>query len=262
MEHLFLQPAGMPFLELRTTLHSVRPYDAHFHLGFSMGVLMEGQTRFYLDDNAHDAARGDIVFIEPGRVHSCNPVGGQPRSYHMLIFDKAWLVSTVLAPQGRDGAPVMPVLTNPAAYAQAVDLISRIRQGTATERMLADFLAAVLDMAQAPPVAAQGNAPKPQHALLLRTGGCNRLTVADMAAKAHMRRESFSRQVRKTTGLPPQAYVHCLRIEKARQLLRQGKSIADVALETGYVDQSHFHRMFTRIVCATPGCYQRRGWIG
>ncbi|MDJ0742612.1 MAG: helix-turn-helix domain-containing protein [Xenococcaceae cyanobacterium MO_167.B27] len=34
-------------------------------------------------------------------------------------------------------------------------------------------------------------------------------------------------------------------------------SIADVAAETGFSDQSHLHRYFKRIVGVTPGQYVR-----
>ena len=81
--------------------------------------------------------------------------------------------------------------------------------------------------------------------------------VTSLARRAGLRRESFSRAFRRTAGLPPKAWLHCQRLEKARALLRQGKSIAEAALAAGYADQSHFHRMFVKFYSVTPGCYQR-----
>jgi AraC-like DNA-binding protein len=81
--------------------------------------------------------------------------------------------------------------------------------------------------------------------------------VTSLAQRAGLRRESFSRAFRRTAGLPPKAWLHCLRLEKARALLRQGKSITEAALAAGYADQSHFHRMFVKFYSVTPGCYQR-----
>ena len=45
------------------------------------------------------------------------------------------------------------------------------------------------------------------------------------------------------------------RIEFAKALLRQGISIAEVALEAGFSDQSHFTDAFRQFVGATPGQY-------
>ena len=43
----------------------------------------------------------------------------------------------------------------------------------------------------------------------------------------------------------------------ARELLRNGIAPADVALRTGYADQSHLTRHFRRLVGVTPGQYAR-----
>lgn len=48
-----------------------------------------------------------------------------------------------------------------------------------------------------------------------------------------------------------------MRLEEGRRLLRRGMSIAEAAAASGYVDQSHFHRMFVRFFSVTPGCCQK-----
>ena len=63
----------------------------------------------------------------------------------------------------------------------------------------------------------------------------------------------FQRQV----GIPPHAYLNQVRIQRAKALLRQGISTAQVALETGFSDQSHLHRHFRKIVGITPGQYSK-----
>ena len=66
----------------------------------------------------------------------------------------------------------------------------------------------------------------------------------------------FSRLFKKTTGITPRQYIIRHRIEKAKILLQQGKiSIAEVAKEVGFVDQSHLHRHFKRLIGITPKSY-------
>ena len=49
-----------------------------------------------------------------------------------------------------------------------------------------------------------------------------------------------------------------LRVERARLLIQEGASdLASVALEAGFADQSHFTRVFRRLVGTTPGEYRR-----
>jgi AraC-like DNA-binding protein len=48
-----------------------------------------------------------------------------------------------------------------------------------------------------------------------------------------------------------------IRVEKAKQFLSQGMSIAEVAIAVGMSDQSHLTRHFKRIVGVPPGQYRR-----
>jgi hypothetical protein len=52
--------------------------------------------------------------------------------------------------------------------------------------------------------------------------------------------------------MPPHAYQIQARLLRARELLRNGRAIAEVAAMTGFADQSHFHRHFKRLLGTTP----------
>jgi AraC-like DNA-binding protein len=69
----------------------------------------------------------------------------------------------------------------------------------------------------------------------------------------HLNR-SFCRKV----GMPPHAYQLQVRIARAKSALRTGSSIAGVALAMGFADQSHFTRVFKRLVGGTPAQYSGR----
>ena len=71
----------------------------------------------------------------------------------------------------------------------------------------------------------------------------------------HLNR-SFCRKI----GMPPHVYQLQVRIARAKSALRMGSSIAGVALATGFADQSHFTRVFKRLVGDTPAqyCWHRK----
>ena len=68
---------------------------------------------------------------------------------------------------------------------------------------------------------------------------------------------TFKREV----GVTPHVYQTTLRIEQAKGLLASGVAISQVAFETGFVDQSHLHRVFKKYVQTTPGRFQRDSTI-
>lgn len=275
----FLVPEAAPFVEIRTTLDSTLPYAEHFHAAWSFGIILRGCTRFRLDGEEHMAEAGDLVLMAPGQAHSCNPMNGQPRSYHMLLLDAAWLHAQWDAPRGSvvktvGKAVIRPVIRDIPLFRAAVAVVNSLAAGRGgAPATLARILLALQRRHQcfAPPDAkdakdaddasdAGGQARSASRAtppsLAVPLYGTSP-SVALLARSAGIRRESFSRAVRRQTGLPPSRYMHCLRLEMGRRLLRQGKSIAEAALAAGYTDQSHFHRMFVRFYCVTPGCYRK-----
>ena len=79
------------------------------------------------------------------------------------------------------------------------------------------------------------------------------LSLNQLAASVQMSPHYFSRLFKDTTGLTPHKYVINCRIERAKELLKQRKlSIAEIAKEVGFVDQSHLNRCFKRKVRITP----------
>ena len=74
-------------LELRSTWQSTQAYKRHSHPQLSIGAIMEGQTCCICHDKEYILNPGDLIVIPASAPHSCNPVAGQPRSYHMLYID-------------------------------------------------------------------------------------------------------------------------------------------------------------------------------
>jgi AraC family transcriptional regulator len=93
----------------------------------------------------------------------------------------------------------------------------------------------------------------------LRANLAENITLAELAAVAGLSSFHFARSFRKATGLAPHQYLIRLRVERARELLQQkqaDKSLAAVAAEVGFYDQSHLSRHFRRIVGVTPLRFQ------
>lgn len=79
------------------------------------------------------------------------------------------------------------------------------------------------------------------------------IALAELAAVAHLSEFHFARLFKQTTGLPPYQFVIHQRIERAKRLIAAGRlSLAQIALEVGFSDQSQLHRHFKRLVGLTP----------
>lgn len=77
--------------------------------------------------------------------------------------------------------------------------------------------------------------------------------LADLAAITGLSMYHFARQFRHSTGVSPHRYVLQRKIERAKQFLRDPKkSVLEASARTGFVDQSHFSKIFRRLVGVTP----------
>jgi AraC-like DNA-binding protein len=82
------------------------------------------------------------------------------------------------------------------------------------------------------------------------------LTLQELAAEAKLSRYHLIRAFHHATGLTPHAYLINQRIKAAKQRLRQGEDLMEIAAATGFSDQAHLTRVFKTRVGVTPGAYR------
>ena len=84
------------------------------------------------------------------------------------------------------------------------------------------------------------------------------LRLEALAARASVSRAHFARRFRQLTGLSPHRYLTQRRIEKAKALLRDTRrDLADIALDVGFGNQSHFTQVFHQLTGKTPSQWRR-----
>jgi AraC-like DNA-binding protein len=85
-----------------------------------------------------------------------------------------------------------------------------------------------------------------------------KIELADLAAIAHLSRCHFTHAFKQALGCTPHRYVMSRRLEKARHLLLVSSfPTAEIALATGFADQSHFSRYFRSFFGVSPVAYRR-----
>jgi AraC family transcriptional regulator len=83
------------------------------------------------------------------------------------------------------------------------------------------------------------------------------IRLADLAALLGISESYFSRQFKQSVGMTPYQYLLQQRIERAKQLLKEGdRSIADIAFACGFSSHSHLSQQFRQLVGVTPGAYR------
>jgi len=82
--------------------------------------------------------------------------------------------------------------------------------------------------------------------------------VSALSRLAEMSQSHFSKLFKLSTGLAPHQFVLQERINRSKELLRQGNAkIVEVALGVGFENQAHFTTVFGNFVGMTPRQFQR-----
>ena len=88
------------------------------------------------------------------------------------------------------------------------------------------------------------------------------LTVAAIADAVHISPYHFSRLFKRATGHSPHHYVIAARTRKAKELLASRTlSIAEIAHQVGFADQSHLTRQLKQQFGVTPGMVMHRRYL-
>jgi AraC family transcriptional regulator len=81
----------------------------------------------------------------------------------------------------------------------------------------------------------------------------------DLAAAVGLSPFHFARLFKVSTGSTPHQYLLQRRLEHAKELLRSPEaSVSQVALESGFADQSHLTNVFRRFIGITPSQFRAR----
>jgi AraC-like DNA-binding protein len=91
----------------------------------------------------------------------------------------------------------------------------------------------------------------------LRSVHDQKLDLEKLAQRFSLDKYQLIRHFKRQVGVTPNGYLTLLRIEQAKYLLAQGHALVEVALETGFYDQSHFARYFRTYTGVTPRGYQK-----
>jgi AraC family transcriptional regulator len=158
---------------------------------------------------------------------------------------------------------------DPAAQQLMTLLIADANEGHTTERLYTEYLTQALVVrmlflgrSTKPQTDNRGTSALPKHVLRriierMQCFSCDPSLQA-LANESGYSRVHFVRMFKAATGYSPHNYLLNLKLERARDLLRNpSKSLIDIALDCGFSSHSHMSRLFHKIVGVTPSAYRR-----
>lgn len=240
-------------------------YDVHTHDTACFALLTRGAIRIKMRGRIMTARKGDLYAIEADQPHAGSPIDEMGWALRTLYVDTGHLRS--LAGDERRNRSVDidgPIIRDPelASMLYAVHRSSQV-QGPRLlreERYLA-LAARLLERHVRSPwgLARSGAEPRAIRAareFIDQSIGRN-ISLAEIADAAELPAYRLYRGFEKSTGMTPHAYQRQARVRLAVNLIREKRSLGEVAFATGFADQAHLTRWFRRMLGVTPGAYRQ-----
>jgi AraC family transcriptional regulator len=233
--------AGAPEEVLAHTHH-----DAHF-------ILVTGGD--YVSAAGRPPGTGPVlIYNPPGTTHRDHFERG--RGSFFAISLAPGYAAVALAGTSVPDAP--RYLTAPAQYAVAM----RIAAACAIEVLALSLDALCMELLGTMDARQRTLPVTPPRWLgsaveLLRDRYRDELTIAEIAAAVGVHPIHLARTFRRHLRCTPGEFARFRRLERAASLLaRTARPLAEVALDSGFADQSHFSRVFARSFGLPPGEYR------
>ncbi len=87
------------------------------------------------------------------------------------------------------------------------------------------------------------------------------ITLETLQKKFKVNKFKLQKSFKKSIGLTPLEYLTTIRIENSKKLFYTDVPLVEIALESGFYDQSHFTHSFKKYVGVTPGNYKKNSKI-
>jgi AraC-like DNA-binding protein len=215
-------------------------------------AVLEGSADVVYRRSTITFERGDTMIFTPGETH-------RDRRIH-----KAGCVRVVSVPPALFPRPPKPYrdrFQDPALFSAIIalhDAVAAGAPGIDQESLLGELIArAEVHIDGAPAETVRTPAAVRRAMDLIRERYAEALSLDMLAEAAAISKFHLVRVFKREAGMPPHAYLNLVRVNRAAAMLVAGQPSAAVALEVGFVDQSHLNRQFMRHLGVTPGRFQR-----
>jgi AraC-like DNA-binding protein len=255
-------------IELLRASYATHRFSPHAHEAFALGVITAGAVRTRLGRGSIVVPAGAIVALNPGDVHTGEPLDDRGYRYRMLYVDGdllARVTGHAEADRSTGAGLAFPraVIEDRALAAQLLRAQARLWAATdraGAEGVLVEALGALVHRyGTRGRRTSSAERPGAGTARLLRdyleAEHARVVTLAELSALAGFSPSHVSRTFRAEVGVPPYTYLTLVRVRRARELIDRGYPLSVVTHEAGFSDQSHFTRQFKRVVGVAPGQY-------
>lgn len=259
----YFRDSEFPQMEIKTCSDSVHTSKKHTHEELSIGLVEKGISVIEYEGQMFVVGPDQLVIIPPEVIHKCSPQSYESWQFKMLFIRPSWL-RIAFGLKTVDSIPTVKIL-NEIDLKQTSNLFRILLSKSPMiqkESCLIRDLPGLLDLGD---LVAEGPECFDNYYTkafrisreYLHENFLEKITLDNLANVSGLNKFQLIRLFNKTCGVSPHGYLMTLRINHAKKRLLKDMSIAEVATEVGFYDQSHFSKTFKQYMGITPDYYRK-----
>ncbi|MHC5794710.1 AraC family transcriptional regulator [Lacisediminihabitans sp. FW035] len=241
----------------------------HFHPEFELTYIRAGQGTRLVGDSVGEYSPGNLTLIGPEVPHTyVSTPGDLMHSAVVMQFKRDFLGDAFFdIPLFAGVAALLNSSRRGVSFHIEDEAIRRLESAHPAEKTLG-LVSLLLDLSHRKAEVLASDQETPALNLvsaqriesmvrLMHTDFASNLTLSDIADAAHLTPSSASRLFSKSTGSSVTIYLNVVRVNAACRLLRDtDRSIASIAVDSGFTNLSNFNRRFRDVKKMTPREYR------
>ncbi|HDX7132834.1 TPA: AraC family ligand binding domain-containing protein [Clostridioides difficile] len=242
----------------------MQKFPNHFHEHYVIGFIEKGQRYLSCKNKEYTTSTGDLLLFNPFDSHTCEQIDDKVLDYRCINIKPEIMKKTVFEITGKN---YLPKFNQPVIFgSELVPLLQELHYIIMEEEL--DFKKEELFFFLIEQLIEEHTEPNLQSNLentnieiqavcdYLENNYAEHIVLDELSTIAGMNKCSLLRNFTKLKGITPYRYLENIRVNKAKKLLEKGVEPIDAAIQTGFVDQSHFTNFFKNFIGLTPKQYQ------
>lgn len=241
----------------------MQKFPNHFHEYYVIGFIEKGQRYLSCKNKEYTIEPGDLLLFNPRDNHTCEQIEGKTLDYRCINIQPEVMSKALFEITGRE---YLPYFTPQVIFhSELVSLLRELHQMIMQEEKdfrkeeIFFFLLEQLIKEYTEQELSTGNYGQSTEIRaiceFLEKHYMENISLEDLCNLTGLSKYYLLRSFTKQKGISPYSYLETIRIDKAKKLLEQGILPIDVALQTGFTDQSHFSNFFKKFIGLTPKQY-------
>lgn len=241
----------------------MQPFPNHFHEYYVVGYMEDGKRLMSCKNRQSIIQKGAVILFNPNDTHSCSPIANEDFNFRAFNIPLAVMKTLAQEITGKDG---LPGFSENLVYDEEIigymrPLHQMVMSGSTefekeetfllmlsllTRRYGKPFESCILECPQEIEYACT----------FMREHFTEHISLDQLCHCTNLSKSSLLRAFTHSKGVTPYRYLQTIRINEAKKLLEQGFTPVEVALRTGFADQSHFTNFFNMFIGLSPGTYR------